>query len=97
MIRFKWGVGRIIMDMDHEPLVIPIWHKGMHLAKPLYGTKWVHLNKPITLVFGEPVECTDILEEWKKGKLDREEARIQITQRLYNALEKLEIEYSEDV
>ncbi|KAI8372038.1 acyltransferase-domain-containing protein [Choanephora cucurbitarum] len=34
MIRFKWGVGRILMDADHEPIVIPIWHRGMHLAKP---------------------------------------------------------------
>lgn len=91
MIRFKWGVGRIIMDMDHEPIVIPIWHKGMDKAKPLYGgTPLVHLNQEIQVVFGEPVEYADILEEWKNGNLTREQARIQITQRLYDALEKLQ-------
>ncbi|KAI8369025.1 acyltransferase-domain-containing protein [Blakeslea trispora] len=96
MIRFKWGVGRILMDADHEPIVIPVWHRGMHLAKPLYGTKLVHLGKPITLVFGEPVYYSDILKEWKEGKLDKEATRIKLTQRLYDAIEKLQKEYDQD-
>lgn len=90
MIRFKWGVARMMMDMDHEPIVIPMWHSGMKLAKPLYGTKLVHLNQPIIVAFGEPIDYTDILDEWKNGKLDRETTRIRITQRVYDALEKLE-------
>ncbi|KAI8343290.1 acyltransferase-domain-containing protein [Chlamydoabsidia padenii] len=28
MLRFKWGVGRLIMDSDPCPIVIPIWHQG---------------------------------------------------------------------
>lgn len=28
MIRFKWGVGRIIMESETCPLVIPVWHAG---------------------------------------------------------------------
>ncbi|KAI7860353.1 acyltransferase-domain-containing protein [Circinella umbellata] len=28
MIRFKWGVGRIIMESDRCPIVIPVWHNG---------------------------------------------------------------------
>ncbi|CAO0792581.1 unnamed protein product [Mucor circinelloides] len=95
MIRFKWGVGRILMDMDHEPLVVPIWHKGMHLAKPLYGTKLVHLNKPITLVFGDPVEYSDILAEWREGKLSKEQTRIKLTERLYKAIEDLQNQYDD--
>jgi monolysocardiolipin acyltransferase len=97
MIRFKWGVGRILMDMEHEPLVIPIWHKGMHLAKPLYGTKLIHFGKPITLVFGDPVDYADILQDWKKGRLTKEETRIKITERLHEAIEKLQLEYDDGV
>ncbi|KAI9273197.1 acyltransferase-domain-containing protein [Helicostylum pulchrum] len=93
MIRFKWGVGRMIMDADHEPIVIPMWHRGMEVAKPLYETKLVHVGKPITVVFGDPVAYSDILGDWKKGILSRQQARIKITQRLYDALEKLELEY----
>lgn len=96
MIRFKWGVGRILMDMDHEPIVIPIWHKGMHLAKPLYGTKLVYLNKPITLVFGDPVDYSDILASWREGKLSKKDTRIKITERLYEAIEALQRQYDDN-
>ncbi|KAI9248625.1 Phospholipid/glycerol acyltransferase, partial [Sporodiniella umbellata] len=44
MIRFKWGVGRLVMEAEKEPIVIPIWHQGMELAKPLYDPI-IHLNK----------------------------------------------------
>ncbi|KAI8990917.1 acyltransferase-domain-containing protein [Mycotypha africana] len=112
MIRFKWGIGRILMDSSNavsadtmsnskeidgdnrEPvIVIPIWHKGMHLVKPLYGTKLAHVGKPITIVYGDPVSYGDILDSWKLGKLTREEARIELTQRVYDAIEKLQKEY----
>lgn len=93
MIRFKWGVGRMLMEVEQAPIVIPVWHRGMEAAKPLYETKLVHLGKPITLVFGDPVAYSDIVGDWKKGNLSRQEARIKITQRLYDALEKLELEY----
>lgn len=92
MIRFKWGIGRILMDCALEPIVVPVWHKGMHLAKPLYGTKLLHLGKPIVLVFGEPVYYRDILDEYKAGKLTREETRIKLTQRMYDAVEALKKE-----
>ncbi|CDH56966.1 tafazzin homolog [Lichtheimia corymbifera JMRC:FSU:9682] len=26
MIRFKWGVGRIVMESERCPIVIPVWH-----------------------------------------------------------------------
>lgn len=92
MLRFKWGIGRIVMDMDHEPIVIPIWHEGMEKTKPLYDPV-VHFNQSIVLVFGEPVEYRDILDAWKRDELTREEARIQITQRFYDAIENLERKY----
>ncbi|KAI7866439.1 acyltransferase-domain-containing protein [Spinellus fusiger] len=28
MIRFKWGIGRIIMEAKECPIVVPIWHQG---------------------------------------------------------------------
>lgn len=28
MIRFKWGVGRIVMESERCPIVIPVWHNG---------------------------------------------------------------------
>lgn len=94
MIRFKWGVGRMMMETEEAAIVIPVWHEGMEKAKPLYETKLVHLGQRITVVFGEPIAYSDIIADWKKGNLSREETRIRITQRIYDALEKLELEYS---
>ncbi|KAI9478384.1 MAG: acyltransferase-domain-containing protein [Benjaminiella poitrasii] len=93
MIRFKWGVGHILMDAEEDVIVVPIWHQGMDLAKPLYGTPLVHLGKPISIVFGEPVDYSDIITAWKEGKLTREETRIKLTDRCYEALERLRLEY----
>ncbi|KAG0738913.1 hypothetical protein G6F57_011886 [Rhizopus arrhizus] len=92
MIRFKWGIGRMVMDMEHEPIVIPIWHQGMELTKPLYDPT-IYLNKPIVLVFGKPIDYHDIITRWKQGELTREEARIQLTTRFYEAIERLGLEY----
>lgn len=86
MIRFKWGIGRILMEQPS--IVIPIWHKGMDEAKPLYGTKLIH-TAPIVLVFGEPVHYMDLIEDWKSGKTSTEETRIKITQRMYDAVDDL--------
>lgn len=87
MIRFKWGVARIIMESDN-PYVIPIWHKGMEDAKPLYD-KTRLFNNDITIIFGQHVDCSDIVQEWKQNKLTDEETRIQITDRIYKAIEAL--------
>ncbi|KAI8883703.1 hypothetical protein K501DRAFT_333184 [Backusella circina FSU 941] len=80
MIRFKWGIARLIMESDN-PYVIPIWHKGMEDAKPLYDTPRL-FNNDITIIFGEHVDCSDIVQEWKQKKLTDEETRIQITDQL---------------
>ncbi|KAI9317967.1 acyltransferase-domain-containing protein [Dichotomocladium elegans] len=31
MIRFKWGVGRIVMESKKCPIVVPVWHNGKEL------------------------------------------------------------------
>ncbi|KAI9025255.1 acyltransferase-domain-containing protein [Phycomyces nitens] len=28
LIRFKWGIGRIVMEAKECPIIIPVWHKG---------------------------------------------------------------------
>ncbi|KAF7722266.1 hypothetical protein EC973_003486 [Apophysomyces ossiformis] len=91
MLRFKWGVSRIIMESERCPLVIPIWHEGMQHVRPLRGP-FVRLFQPITLVFGDPIDFQDILKAWKAGELDDAETRIRIATTIYKALEELKKE-----
>ncbi|OAD66921.1 hypothetical protein PHYBLDRAFT_183702 [Phycomyces blakesleeanus NRRL 1555(-)] len=75
LIRFKWGIGRIVMEAKECPIIIP--------------GPFVQLFNPITVVFGEPIDVQDVLNEWQQGKLSEEEARIRITSIVYEALKKL--------
>jgi len=49
VLRFKWGVGRIIFELPVPPVVVPIWHVGMDTVLPN--------NPPYYLKFGKKV-CT---------------------------------------
>ncbi|KAG0165357.1 hypothetical protein DFQ30_008558 [Apophysomyces sp. BC1015] len=88
MVRFKWGVSRIIMESERCPLVIPIWHEGMQHVRPLQGP-FVRLFQPVTVVFGDPIDFQDIIKAWKAGELSETEARIKITSLIYQTLDQL--------
>ncbi|ORX43478.1 acyltransferase-domain-containing protein [Hesseltinella vesiculosa] len=91
LIRFKWGIGRMIMEA--EPTVIPVWHQGMDNVRPLQGP-FARLGQKVTLVFGNPIDYQPILHAWKRGELTDTEARIQLTQLTKDALSDLETRYS---
>ncbi|KAI9490389.1 acyltransferase-domain-containing protein [Zychaea mexicana] len=88
MIRFKWGIGRIIMESDRCPIVVPVWHNGMAQVRPLHGPP-VQFFKPITLAFGDPIDFQDTLDAWRAGKISETEARIKITSTIFDALAEL--------
>ncbi|ORY99443.1 acyltransferase-domain-containing protein [Syncephalastrum racemosum] len=94
MIRFKWGVGRIIMESDTCPLVIPVWHTGMSEVRPLVGPP-IRFGKRVTLAFGDPIDFQDTLAEWRAGRLTETEARIKITSTVFTALAALKVKTEE--
>jgi len=62
--RFKWGVGRIIMESSVPPLVIPMWLTGFDQLMP-EGREFPYKYFPrpgvqLSVTFGDPLPPRDI-------------------------------------
>ncbi|KIM67796.1 hypothetical protein SCLCIDRAFT_106811 [Scleroderma citrinum Foug A] len=59
LTRFKWGVGRIVMDADVLPLIIPIWLTGfdklMPEGRPSPYKYFPKLGVKLGVAFGDPI------------------------------------------
>eukprot|EP00244_Chara_vulgaris_P003507 TRINITY_DN16487_c0_g1_i1.p1 TRINITY_DN16487_c0_g1~~TRINITY_DN16487_c0_g1_i1.p1 ORF type:complete len:205 (+),score=23.34 TRINITY_DN16487_c0_g1_i1:288-902(+) len=59
--RLKWGIGRLISQVDTPPIVLPIAHSGFEKVMPersaLGGRGYLpRIGQNITIVVGEPIE-----------------------------------------
>ncbi|KAF9403846.1 hypothetical protein BGX21_009212 [Mortierella sp. AD011] len=81
------------MDQIEMPIVIPIYHLGMEDILRLYPDNsspvFPKLGMPLTIVFGEPIDFTSLMQEYKEGKIQEIEARVKITERVFDAIEEL--------
>ncbi|PLW06635.1 hypothetical protein PCASD_24149 [Puccinia coronata f. sp. avenae] len=34
LLRFKWGISRLVLESTHEPIIVPIWLKGFDHVMP---------------------------------------------------------------
>ncbi|KAI0357101.1 acyltransferase-domain-containing protein [Trametes cingulata] len=64
LLRFKWGVGRIMMEAQKPPVIIPMWLTGFDKLMP-EGRPFPYnfIPKPgadLSVTFGEPVPAKDI-------------------------------------
>ncbi|ORY04343.1 endocardial fibroelastosis 2, partial [Basidiobolus meristosporus CBS 931.73] len=63
LIRFKWGVGRIIMESKKPPIVVPFWHKGMSDIMPEGRRIPIpRVGQTLKVVFGDPIDLSTLLE-----------------------------------
>ncbi|KAG0214299.1 hypothetical protein BGX28_002407 [Mortierella sp. GBA30] len=83
------------MDQVEMPIVIPIYHLGMEDILRLNDDNsspiFPKLGLPLTIVFGEPIEFGSLMQEYKEGKIQEVEARIKMTERVFEALEELKV------
>ncbi|KAG0049731.1 hypothetical protein BGZ83_005438 [Gryganskiella cystojenkinii] len=81
------------MDEVEMPIVIPIYHLGMEDILRLYPNNdsplFPKLGMPLTIVFGQPIEFGSLMQEYKEGKIGEVEARVKMTERVFDALEEL--------
>ncbi|RZB49380.1 Tafazzin isoform B [Glycine soja] len=63
----KRGVGRLVLDGDSMPLVVPFVHTGMQEIMPV-GANFPRIGKMVTVLIGDPINFDDILEfDMEKG------------------------------
>ncbi|KAL5566372.1 hypothetical protein UlMin_029536 [Ulmus minor] len=56
----KRGVGRLILDADNVPMVIPFVHTGMQEIMPI-GANLPRIGKTVTVLIGDPIQFDDLL------------------------------------
>ncbi|KAJ6808730.1 tafazzin-like [Iris pallida] len=97
----KRGIGRLVMDADNAPVVIPFIHTGMQDIMPV-GSHFPKIGKMVTVLVGDPVHLEDLLvskddtEDDSRGMLyDAVSSRIdRRLQELKVQAEKLALEQS---
>ncbi|GMN43909.1 hypothetical protein TIFTF001_013105 [Ficus carica] len=73
----KRGVGRLVLDADNIPIVVPFVHTGMQEIMPI-GANLPRIGKMVTVLIGDPIHFDDLL--------DAEEAKGEFTGRLYDVV-----------
>ncbi|RUP45989.1 acyltransferase-domain-containing protein [Jimgerdemannia flammicorona] len=97
MIRWKWGVGRLVMEGGEESIVIPIWHRGMENIMRENDPFRPRLFQHLVVVFGDPVNLTDLLNDYREGRAGEIETRIKVTQRCREAVDALKVQWDDGV
>ncbi|KAF9547722.1 hypothetical protein EC957_007887 [Mortierella hygrophila] len=86
--------GKPINEVE-MPIVVPIYHLGMEDILRLYPNNdspiFPKLGMPLTIVFGEPIEFGSLMQEYKEGRIGEVEARVKMTERVFEALEELKL------
>ncbi|KAG8705156.1 hypothetical protein FRC11_009269 [Ceratobasidium sp. 423] len=74
LLRFKWGVGRLIMSTTKTPVVIPMHISGLHKVMP-EPRRFKFLPRPghhISITFGDPTALTqqvdNLVQRWRSSR-----------------------------
>ncbi|KAK7061440.1 Tafazzin family protein [Favolaschia claudopus] len=96
--RFKWGIGRVLMEVSSMPTIIPMWLTGFDSLMP-EGRSFPYKyfprpRKQLSITFGPPLDLEelDILRKNAVDKTDPSEIaqiRAEITKVLHDTVEKL--------
>lgn len=95
VIRFKWGVGRMVYESPILPIVIPIWQEGMDEILPNTLPYRLKFGKKITFNFGNPIDLSGLVAKLKEANATDVEARQTITDRIQEEMFKLKRETEE--
>jgi monolysocardiolipin acyltransferase len=96
-MRFKWGVGRILLETYQKNpgikvTILPMWHLGMDSLLPNTPPYRFRFNTKLTFNFGKPIDLSETLQHISDNVSDEVEGRRLITEEIQNKLEVLRLE-----
>ncbi|KAJ2522000.1 Lyso-phosphatidylcholine acyltransferase [Coemansia sp. RSA 2049] len=72
LLRFKWGVSRMIMESDRTPIVIPMYFSGMSSVLPLGQPSPIPRLNPfknnLYVKAGDPIDFSLQVEQWRTAR-----------------------------
>lgn len=84
----KRGIGRLVLDADNLPIVIPFVHTGMQDIMPV-GAKLPRIGKTVTVLVGDPIEFDDLLAAGEKENMPRGKLYDAVSTRIGDRLQML--------
>ncbi|KAK1582507.1 hypothetical protein Q3G72_015714 [Acer saccharum] len=88
----KRGVGRLVLDADNVPMVVPFVHSGMQEIMPV-GASLPRIGKTVTVVIGDPIEFDDLVNEEQNNKhVSRGKLYDAVASRIGHRLQQLKVQ-----
>ncbi|XP_061357470.1 uncharacterized protein LOC133301788 isoform X2 [Gastrolobium bilobum] len=87
----KRGVGRLVLDGDSMPLVVPFVHTGMQEIMPI-GANFPRIGKMVTVLIGDPINFDDILNMEKGPDVPRRRLYDAVASRIGDRLLELKVQ-----
>ncbi|XP_059313201.1 uncharacterized protein LOC132064284 isoform X2 [Lycium ferocissimum] len=84
----KRGIGRLVLDADNVPIVVPFVHTGMQDIMPV-GAKLPRIGKMVTVLVGDPIEFDDLLAAGEKDNMSRGKLYDAVSTRIGDRLQML--------
>lgn len=84
----KRGVGRLVLDADSIPIVVPFVHSGMQEVVPI-GATLPRVGKTVTVLVGDPIHFDDLLHPNSNKLSSRESSYDAVSSRIGERLQEL--------
>ncbi|KAK7258911.1 hypothetical protein RIF29_24500 [Crotalaria pallida] len=87
----KRGVGRLVLDGDSLPIVVPFVHTGMQEIMPV-GASFPRIGKMVTILVGDPISFDDILDMEEGPDMPRKKLYDAVASRIGDRLHELKVQ-----
>ncbi|XP_042051970.1 tafazzin-like [Salvia splendens] len=87
----KRGIGRLVLDADNTPIVVPFVHTGMQEVMPV-GAMFPRVGKTVTVIVGDPISFDDLISGGEDENMSRGKLYDAVATRIGDRLQKLKLQ-----